>query len=599
LSVWARPIQQEEPATHTVKGGETLSEIAAAYGVATAELMAANGISNADQIRIGQELILPDNAVRIGAPDLAIPTHTVEAGETLSQIAEAYGVTLTRLMYLNGIRDPNAVYIGQELRLPAAIESPEETTATPDQTATADTEPADGEPLVEGEVDEVTSTPMPEPEATTTPEASATPTPSPERPATHTVRRGETLSQIAEEYGLAMDELMQLNSIWNPDAIYIGQELALIAPEPTATPTPEPTAPPANNDATADTLDAASVVISAITSAVESVVRSGNPIASLNQTYTVAPGDSVRQIARRLGIDQSSLRRINRLTDGGEPEVGSVLIVPATAGELRVIEPEEEYIVRPGDSLGLIAQEFGLSLGALMAANYIGNPNSIKVGQRLVIPEPELTQEGAAPAVPTPVEQIGPARSGYYYYTVQPGDTVAAVAEQFNSTRLAILDYNAVGSQLYHGLEIRIPFGPPPLPVDLPPVATSGSSFLVSLSRQQCWLFWGKEVRYAWTCSTGYGEYSTRTGNFAVKTKIENAKSRAYALDMPYWLGIYNVGHYENGIHGLPVSWRTNEKIWEGLIGQPTTYGCAMLADEDAAVLYDIAYIGMPVYIVN
>jgi hypothetical protein len=54
---------------------------------------------------------------------------------------------------------------------------------------------------------------------------------------------------------------------------------------------------------------------------------------------------------------------------------------------------------------------------------------------------------------------------------------------------------------------------------------------------------------------------------------------------------------YENGIHGLPVKWDTGEKIWGGLIGQPATFGCAMLDDEDAKTLYDLAYLGMPVYI--
>jgi len=58
------------------------------------------------------------------------------------------------------------------------------------------------------------------------------------------------------------------------------------------------------------------------------------------------------------------------------------------------------------------------------------------------------------------------------------------------------------------------------------------------------------------------------------------------------------VGTYENGIHGLPIKWDTGQKIWEGLVGQPATFGCAMLNDVDAALLYDLAYLGMPVYIV-
>ena len=68
-------------------------------------------------------------------------------------------------------------------------------------------------------------------------------------------------------------------------------------------------------------------------------------------------------------------------------------------------------------------------------------------------------------------------------------------------------------------------------------------------------------------------------------------------MDMPYWLGIYNVGTYENGIHGLPVRWDNGKKIWEGMIGEPATYGCAMLADDNAAILYKMAYVGMPVHI--
>ncbi|MCB0061767.1 MAG: L,D-transpeptidase, partial [Caldilineaceae bacterium] len=152
---------------------------------------------------------------------------------------------------------------------------------------------------------------------------------------------------------------------------------------------------------------------------------------------------------------------------------------------------------------------------------------------------------------------------------------------------------------VYTGVEIRVPYGPPTLPNQRPPVPASGSSFLVSLSRQQCWLFHGDRVAYEWTCSTGYGEWITRIGSFAVQSKIENAESSAYRLDMPYWLGIYNVGPFENGIHGLPVDWDTGEKIWEGLIGEPATFGCAMLNDHDAAILFTAAYIGMPIHIMN
>jgi hypothetical protein len=59
------------------------------------------------------------------------------------------------------------------------------------------------------------------------------------------------------------------------------------------------------------------------------------------------------------------------------------------------------------------------------------------------------------------------------------------------------------------------------------------------------------------------------------------------------------VGAYENGIHGIPVESSTGEKLWDTLVGQPATFGCAMLLDDNAKTLFDLAYIGMPVHIVD
>jgi LysM repeat protein len=243
--------------------------------------------------------------------------------------------------------------------------------------------------------------------------------------------------------------------------------------------------------------------------------------------------------------------------------------------------------------LGQIAEKFDRSLTEMLLANYISNPNAIYPGQHLIVPAKNIDSQHGV--------QVGPLRRGFYYYMVQSGDTMSQLAERFDSTRLAILDYNDLpdAETVYRGLELRIPFGPPPLPVHLPPGPASGTRFLVSVSRQQCLVFQGSRILYTWSCSTGYGVWKTRIGTFAVQSMYEMAKSRAYELDMPFWLGIYNVGIYENGIHGLPIRWDNGKKLWEGLIGQPATFGCAMLADENAQKLYRMAYIGMQVYIVN
>lgn len=488
------------------------------------------------------------------AQAISSPTHTVAAGESLSEIALQYGLTQEELMALNSIEDPDAITIGQLLVLPVP-----QSASTP--------------PAVE--VD-----PLYAESAQTT-------------PTIHTVQPGDTLSAIAAAYGLDEAALMQLNGIVDPNTIVIGRKLRLT---PTVT-TGEAQAAP------------------------EAAYHSGNPIASLNRNYVVETGDTLQQIALRFGVDETALRQLNRVAGNADLAAGDTLLLPATRQELAPPPPlptgaaedtdgTANYIVAAGDSLGLIAQAHGLTLAELMEANQIANPDAIYVGQRLELPTPvvetiaqtdaaETDAETNAPEEPLPA-QIGPPRAGFFYYTVKPGDTLSELARDFDSTVLALLEYNDLPDEqtVYLGLELKIPYGPPPLPDAAPPIPRSGTHFVVSLSRQQCWVIQGDQLRYAWTCSTGYGEWITRTGTFAVQTKQEMAKSTAYQLDMPYWLGIYNVGAYENGIHGLPVLWKTGEKIWSTQIGQPATFGCAMLDDDDAAMLYHLAYLGMPVHIV-
>jgi LysM repeat protein len=433
----------------------------------------------------------------------------------------------------------------------------------------------------------------------------------------YTIEPGETLSEIAKENGVPLDHLMRLNGITDPDAIIAGQVLYLPvskanvddseAPDGVSTGEPEST-PNVASDDEADPLAApidesnddpvAGTPEPTPTTVIEPSLRqSDNPIATLNRIYTVRPGDTLPLIALQNGVNEEALRQINGLIGTPGLVSGQTLTLPATGSDFHVQRSVQEHVVEADDSLSKIARSLGVSLPDLLKVNHISDPNTIQAGDRLVVPGQQVDTEGD----PRERPQVGPAQSGFFYYTVRPGDTLSEIARDFDTPMLAILEYNNLPNEetVYAGLELRLPYGPPPLPQDGPPVPISNSSFLVSLSRQQCWVFQGERVRERWNCSTGYGEWITRTGTFQVQTMLETAKSGAYRLDMPYWLGIYDVGEYENGIHGLPVSWETGEKLWDGLIGQPATFGCAMLDDSDAATLFDLAYLGMPVHVVQ
>lgn len=108
--------------TYTVQPGDTLSAIAARFGVTVGALANANGISDPNRIIAGRSLTVP-GAGGGAAPDTA-PTggrqYTVRAGETLGGIARRHGTTVAHVAQLNGIRDVNRVREGTVLRLDAA-----------------------------------------------------------------------------------------------------------------------------------------------------------------------------------------------------------------------------------------------------------------------------------------------------------------------------------------------------------------------------------------------------------------------------------------------------------------------------------------------
>ena len=98
------------PGSYTVKRGDSLSVIAERFGLSTGELKLANNL-HADTIRIGQELTIP------GGDSPQVSEHTIRRGETLSEIAQRYRVSLSSLRQANNLRN-DRILIGQVLKIP-------------------------------------------------------------------------------------------------------------------------------------------------------------------------------------------------------------------------------------------------------------------------------------------------------------------------------------------------------------------------------------------------------------------------------------------------------------------------------------------------
>ncbi len=178
----------------TVKPGETLSEIAARYKVSVSTLMKVNGISDPDLVEAGRSLTLPGGAVRSRAAGGSI---TVARGETLSEIAERHGITVSRLMQLNSLSKADHIEAGQKLVVP--------------------------------------SSGGPSPSSAYNRKASQ-----------HVVRSGESLSVIADGYGVPLKQLIAINRISDPNHVETGTRLQLkpaATPKPASKPTPAASKP--------------------------------------------------------------------------------------------------------------------------------------------------------------------------------------------------------------------------------------------------------------------------------------------------------------------------------------------------------------------
>ena len=150
--------------TYTVKSGDTLSAIANDFGVTVDQLVRWNNISNPNLIKVGQILYFSDKSSSGSGSGI---TYVVQAGDTLSGIAARFGTTVAELVSLNNISDPNLIYVGQVLKIPSSGNSSR----------------------------------------------------------TYTVQAGDTLSYIAAKFGTTVANLVTLNNISDPNLIYVGQVL--------------------------------------------------------------------------------------------------------------------------------------------------------------------------------------------------------------------------------------------------------------------------------------------------------------------------------------------------------------------------------------
>ncbi len=111
----------EGECTHILQPGENLFRLSLRWGVTVEELAAYNGIADPDNVQAGTVIRVPgceEGAYTAQPQEGAGRTYTVRPGDTLFSIAQRHGVTVEALQEANGISDPNQLRAGQVLIIP-------------------------------------------------------------------------------------------------------------------------------------------------------------------------------------------------------------------------------------------------------------------------------------------------------------------------------------------------------------------------------------------------------------------------------------------------------------------------------------------------
>ena len=366
--------------TYTVQPGDTLALIAAKNGVNWRDVAKWNQMDANATLYVGTSIYLYDAKpqtekveVRSTVKAETKPeSYTVRANDTLTGIADEFGLSLKQLADYNGLSVTSGVRVGQKLSLKETAQSRAKTN---DEKATSQTKVATQ---------------------------------------SYTVKRGEYLKLIADRYAFSNQELADLTPGLNAGSnLLVGQKINV----------------PLND------------VKSLATSSAKASPVKAEPQFKV-ESYKVQRGDTLYSIASQSKMSLSELADLNNLSTNSGLQVGQSIKIPAGS------TVPDTYTVQSGDSLTAIASKYNLGMDYIADLNNMSRTAGLRVGQKL-----KLT--GEVPAVETPKtveKQTTASNNSTDIHVVKSGETLNSIARKYHLQ----LNYLAELNNLSRTANVRV-----------------------------------------------------------------------------------------------------------------------------------------------
>ena len=366
--------------TYTVQPGDTLALIAAKNGVNWRDVAKWNQMDANATLYVGTSIYLYDAKpqtekveVRSTVKAETKPeSYTVRANDTLTGIADEFGLSLKQLADYNGLSVTSGVRVGQKLSLKETAQSRAKTN---DEKATSQTKVATQ---------------------------------------SYTVKRGEYLKLIADRYAFSNQELADLTPGLNAGSnLLVGQKINV----------------PLND------------VKSLATSSAKASPVKAEPQFKV-ESYKVQRGDTLYSIASQSKMSLSELADLNNLSTNSGLQVGQSIKIPAGSSV------PDTYTVQSGDSLTAIASKYNLGMDYIADLNNMSRTAGLRVGQKL-----KLT--GEVPAVETPKtveKQTTASNNSTDIHVVKSGETLNSIARKYHLQ----LNYLAELNNLSRTANVRV-----------------------------------------------------------------------------------------------------------------------------------------------